>query len=498
MGIIQKDALRTTLISYAGIGLGYLNKGILFLIILSTDQIGLVSILITVGTLFAYLAGFGTAFTTLKFLPYFKDESQKHFGFLSFIFRIVLLGIVLTTASFILFRPWIENQYIEKSAQFVEYYYWVVPIGIGYVYYLLFEAYLRSFFKNILSVFAYEIILRLFVTLSLVLYAFKIINFDWFVKVNSLIYLIPPFILMCYLYKQGELNLHSRNIQISKRFKKLMVQFSLYNYLNAFGVTLVISLDVMMIAQMVGLEATGVYSTVIFIASALLVPHRSLIRISSPLVAEYWKQRDMDAMNDLYKKSGSIFLLVGLASFIIIWLNIDLLFSFLKPEFQPGIWVFFALMMGRFFEMFFGLTGIIFTTSKMFKYDIYYTIVFVCLVYALNVQFIPKWGIVGAAISTAIAFAAYNLGRYFFIYKKYKLNPFEKNQFIIIALAVVCLLVGEFVGSLFDSLWIRAIVVTCIYLITFIFPIYYFKLEEQSINYFKNGIAFAKKKLKRS
>src|SRR5690606_33028226 len=229
MGIIQKDALRTTLISYAGIGLGYLNKGILFLIILSTDQIGLVSILITVGTLFAYLAGFGTAFTTLKFLPYFKDESQKHFGFLSFIFRIVLLGIVLTTASFILFRPWIENQYIEKSAQFVEYYYWVVPIGIGYVYYLLFEAYLRSFFKNILSVFAYEIILRLFVTLSLVLYAFKIINFDWFVKVNSLIYLIPPFILMCYLYKQGELNLHSRNIQISKRFKKLMVQFSLYN-----------------------------------------------------------------------------------------------------------------------------------------------------------------------------------------------------------------------------------------------------------------------------
>src|SRR5690606_8670521 len=157
---------------------------------------------------------------------------------------------------------------------------------------------------------------------------------------------------------------------------------------------------------------------------------------------------------------------------------IDLLFSFLKPEFQPGIWVFFALMMGRFFEMFFGLTGIIFTTSKMFKYDIYYTIVFVCLVYALNVQFIPKWGIVGAAISTAIAFAAYNLGRYFFIYKKYKLNPFEKNQFIIIALAVVCLLVGEFVGSLFDSLWIRAIVVTCIYLITFIFPIYYFKLEE--------------------
>ena len=33
MGLIQKDALRTTLVSYLGIGLGYVNKGVLFLLI---------------------------------------------------------------------------------------------------------------------------------------------------------------------------------------------------------------------------------------------------------------------------------------------------------------------------------------------------------------------------------------------------------------------------------------------------------------------------------
>ena len=75
----------------------------------------------------------------------------------------------------------------------------------------------------------------------------------------------------------------------------------------------------------------------------------------------------MKAMNELYKKSGSVSLLIGLGSFIIVWLNIDLLFSFLDAEFQPGIWVFFFLMMGRLFEMFFGLTGIIFSTSKKYK-----------------------------------------------------------------------------------------------------------------------------------
>ena len=53
MGIVQKDAFRTMLISYGGIVLGYLNKGLLFLLILTTEQIGLVNLIISLGTMFA-------------------------------------------------------------------------------------------------------------------------------------------------------------------------------------------------------------------------------------------------------------------------------------------------------------------------------------------------------------------------------------------------------------------------------------------------------------
>ena len=48
------------MISYVGIGLGFLNKGLLFLLILSTEQIGLVNLLIAVGILFAQLSNFGS------------------------------------------------------------------------------------------------------------------------------------------------------------------------------------------------------------------------------------------------------------------------------------------------------------------------------------------------------------------------------------------------------------------------------------------------------
>lgn len=494
MGIIQKDAFRTTVISYIGILLGYINKGLLFIIILTEEQIGLVSLLITVGTLFAQLSGFGTAFTTLKFLPFFKDSERNHYGFFAFILRMIVWGTIITAVGFILFRPLIENLYRDKSAEFVEYYWWVFPIGIGYVFYLLFEAYLRSFFRNILSVFTYEILLRLGVTVSLMLYWGHKISFDSFVKINSLVYLLPPLILMIYLLQQNEFVISPKNINISQRFQRLMTHFSAYNYVNSLGVVLVISLDVMMIAQMIGLDATGVYATVVFVASALLVPSRSLVRISAPLVSEYWKSRNMAEMDSLYKKTGAVSLFMGLSGFIIIWLNIDLLFSFLKPEFQPGIWVFFTLMIGRFFEMFFGLTGIIFSTSKKYKYDIYFTILLVILVFGLNLVFIPEWGIVGASVSTAIALMGYNIGRFLFIYKSYGLNPFERNQFIVIVLAVVTLLAGEFFGGMSDNLWLRTLIVVPIFFILFIIPVFLFKLEPQTIQYIKKGTLFLKKK----
>lgn len=495
MGIVQKDAFRTTIISYAGILLGYINKGLLFIIILTEEQIGLVSLLITVGTLFAQLSGFGTAFTTLKFLPFFKDSERNHYGFFPFILRMITWGTIITAVGFILFRPFIERLYMDKSAEFVSYYWWVFPIGIGYVFYLLFEAYLRSFYRNLLSVFTYEILLRIGVTISLVLYWNQWISFDSFVKMNSLIYLLPPLILMIYLMQQNEFIVSIRNINISKRFQRLMTQFSAYNYLNSLGVVLVISLDVMMIAQMIGLDATGVYATVIFVASALMVPSRSLIRISAPLVSEYWKSRNLKEMESLYKKTGAVSLFIGLSCFIIIWLNIDLMFSFLKPEFQPGIWVFFTLMMGRFFELFFCLTGIIFSTSKKYKYDIYFTLFLVGAVFGLNLLFIPKWGIVGASVSTAIALMVYNIGRFLFIYKAYGLNPFEKNQFIVIGLAVMTLLAGEYFGGMTDDLWMRSLIVTPVFLLLFVLPVFLFRLEPQTVQYVKNGSAFLRRKV---
>lgn len=495
MSLVQKDAFRTMIISYIGIVIGYLNKGLLFLLIFSTEEIGLINLILSVGFLFAQLANLGTVYTTWRFLPFFKNSETKHNGFLSMIFGVVLVGIALCIIGSVLFRAQIEEMYMERSSMFVDYYIWVLPIGISYALYMVLDAYLRGFYKNIVSVIALDLVLRVAVMILLFLVWLNIITFNSFVIMHSLVYFILPIMLITYLAHIKELNFSVSSIRIPKRFRKILLQFTLFNYVNTLGAVLVNSLDVMMIAYFIGLDATGVYATVVFLTSAVQVPFRSITRVSSPLIADYWKHRQMDEMKELYRDVSSVSLVIGLSAFLWIWLNIDFLFSFLRPEFQAGIWVFFFLMMGRLLDMFFGLNGAIFTTSKKYKYDIYFTLLLIVGVYSLNLALIPIWGIAGAAISTAIALIVYNIGRILFVWYAYKIHPFHKNQFIIIGIGIVTLFVGEFIGAYFINKWMRLVFETILFGTVFILPIYILELEPKTVNYIKKGSQFVMSKL---
>ena len=103
MGIIQRDAFRTMIISYLGLVLGYLNKGVLFVIVLSTDEIGLINLLISIGLLFAQFASLGVVNTTWKFFPYFRNEERNNYGFLKLVVVIALIGSVLAAFMAVVF-----------------------------------------------------------------------------------------------------------------------------------------------------------------------------------------------------------------------------------------------------------------------------------------------------------------------------------------------------------------------------------------------------------
>ena len=497
MGFIQKDALRSMIITYFGLLLGYLNKGILFVLILSTEEIGLINLILSVGLFFAQLSNLGAINAIAKFLPFFRDDSAKKQSFLKLNIIFVFAGILLFSILVVLLQGQIIKFYSTKSALFVDYYFWIIPIGIANVFFLVFEAYLRSLFKNILSVFLYEFLLRIIITILLVLLAFKYINFNQFFIIHAFVYFIPSLILFIYLYKLNELKFNKSNLNISKKFKKIILSFSMFSYSNTIGVLLVMTMDAMMIAYYLGLKETGVYTTIIYLTSALQIPYKSLMRVSTPLIPQYWKEKSMEKMSQLYQKVSSISLIVGLFMFLLIWTSRAELFSFLPSEYLLGIWVFLFLMIGRIIDMYFGLNGWIFVTSKKYKYDIFFTFILLFLVFILNVFLIPRYGIIGAAISTGFALIVYNFARMLFVFFVYKIHPFHWNQLKIACLFGLILLATEFVSKIFVNRYLEIGLNFYFVSIVFLGAIFFFDLEPEINSYLKKGKIYLQSKFKK-
>jgi O-antigen/teichoic acid export membrane protein len=240
-----------------------------------------------------------------------------------------------------------------------------------------------------------------------------------------------------------------------------------------------------MIASFIGLTATGVYTNIIYLTSAIQVPYRSVVRVSSPLIAKYWKEKNIPEMQKLYQKVSSLGMLIGTFSFSIIWINRIELFSFLPPEYQAGILVFLFLMIGRMVDMVGGLNGTIFSTSRKYRYDLLFSIFLSFTVFGLNYLLIPTYGIVGAAVSTGFAYVIYNIGRIWYIYYSFQIHPFTKQLWYLLSLFTGLILINELVFMQLDwpSQLISISVKTIFFMLGFILPVYIFRLEPESIAY---------------
>ena len=501
MGIVQKDAMRVSLISYIGILLGYVNRVYLFLLFLSEEQIGFIGLLFSTGVLFASFANLGTVNISWKFFPFLRNPEKNHFGFLSMIIFIALIGILVYGLLFILLKGTFEYYFIEKSKLFMDYYYWVLPTGIGIVLFNVLESYLKALFKNVFAVFVRDFLSRIVVLIAIIAFAYKQITFDTFVIIFCLTQIIPALLLVAYLIKLKEWHFSIKSITVPIRFRKIIVNYSLYSYFNSLVTVLVVSIDLFMISSYLGLIYTGVYTIILYLIRALMVPYISMKRISAPLISEYWKERDMKKLGELYTKFSSIGLFIALFGFLGVWVNRIDLFSWLAekgPEYYEGINVFLFLMISRISDMYMGLNDVILITSKKYRFDIIFTIALLIMVIILNQILIPQMGIAGAALATAIGILGYNISKMIFVAINFKLHPFKKTQFAVILLFAIVLLGFEYFPMDLGNIWLNMITRSILVVSLFCVPIYLLKLEPEIVDYVNKVLTTVRTKLKKN
>ena len=139
MGIIAKQSIQGTIVTYLGVAVGFVTTFFVLTRFLSAEEIGLARVLIDASTLFIGLAQLGTSSSIIRFYPHFRnteqgDKSQDEHGFFFWTLAVPLVGFAIFTSIYCACYTPLSQWFGEKSPLFVEYYYMVLPMAFFMLY----------------------------------------------------------------------------------------------------------------------------------------------------------------------------------------------------------------------------------------------------------------------------------------------------------------------------------------------------------------------------
>ena len=187
MGIIAKQSIKGTIVTYLGVAVGFVTTFFVITRFLSAEDIGLVRVMIDAATLFIGLAQLGTSASILRFYPYFAEPSEvrgqqpEEHGFFFWTIVVPMVGFLLVALLFMVCYAPLSEWFGEKSPQFVNYYYLVLPLAFFMLYQTVFETNANVRMRIVFPRAVRELLTRVGLLAVYLLYAFDIVTTDGFV-----------------------------------------------------------------------------------------------------------------------------------------------------------------------------------------------------------------------------------------------------------------------------------------------------------------------------
>jgi O-antigen/teichoic acid export membrane protein len=466
LGIVQRQGLRNTFISYVGLGIGFVNTTLVLPRLLAPAQLGLTSVLVSLATMGALVSALGFTNTTLRYFPYFRNKENGHSGFLA-----LLLGLPLALFSVValvlwLGRPLVLRWYAHDAALLGPHYSVMLGLALCILLYNLLEAYTKSLFHTSFSSFLTDILQRLLIVSAAVLYGSGYLSFEGFVLAYMGSYAAIAALLLGYLAAIGELHLRPTRAVLQVRPMGELLRFGSFALLGNISGTLLVTIDSLMLGSHSFADA-GIYTIALNISTALAVPFRALYKTAYPLIAEYWKEGASDKLLDFYRRSTRLNTALGAYLALGIGLNLPFIYSLIhRPEYAAGTLAVLLLLAGRLTDGITGVNGIIVVTSPRYRYDLLFNLGLSVLIIGLNALLIPRLGLLGAAVSNAVALASINLARTWFVWRSFGWQPFDQRIIYILGLAGGAALVAWLLPTtpnIWLTLLLRGGVLTVIY-----------------------------------
>lgn len=465
MGIIAKQSIRGTIVTYLGIAVGVVTTFIVLTRFLTAEEIGLARVLIDAATLFIGLAQLGTNSSIIRFYPYFQSADKKDdHGFFFWALVIPFIGFIIFAIIYWACSVPLGAWFGEKSPLFVEYYYLVLPLAFFMLYQTISESTCNVLMHIVVPRAVRELVVRVGLLVIYLLYAFRVLSLDGLVIGLCINYAVAAFINLCYFFTLKPINLRP-DWQFLKANKALVNKYLVYtSFLITSAVTTILAptLSSFFVTAKMGLESTGIFAIATYMAVMVSVPYRSVTAIASPQLARAIKEQNMDECSRLVQQVTRNLLLIGGFILLCIWFNIDLIFQILPNGSTYATAKYVVLILGV-SQLVLATFSICFTAlnySRYYAFSLLLSLILTVCAIMLNQYLIPLMEMEGAALSNLLSYVIYYILIICTVVCICKIHVTDKRWWYICLLLVVLFICNHLWQSYLpiDNIWIDSFV----------------------------------------
>jgi O-antigen/teichoic acid export membrane protein len=459
MGLVVRQSIFSTIISYCGVIVGYVNVLYLFPKFLDPDQVGLLRTIQDAAILFSPFAQFGLAYSLIRYYPQLVKDKKSQGGFIALMLLMALGAFVIFLVVFKVFEAPILGYFNENAAAIFQY----VPIVLWLTFILLItailESYSRSLLKTIFPNLMREVAIRLLLTVLVTAYFLGWLSFDGFIISTVIAYMITLIALVLYLASSKDFSLNMNFSFIPREKKKELVLYSFLSFTGSASLMIIGKIDSIMIAALMGFRYVAVYTTAFYMASVIEIPKKALTSVAMPLIAQAFEKNDIKHIATIYRKTSLNQFIVGALLLIGVVINLDNVYDLMprKDIYEAGRWVVIFVGLGKLADMLFGPSSEIVVLSKYFWFNIILIVILAGSIIVANNLLIPRYGIEGAAMSVAFAVTLFNAVKFVFVWTTLKIQPFDAATLIVLVIGAAT--VGlNYLLPVFDNLFVDLIV----------------------------------------
>ena len=441
MGVIAKQSIRGTIVTYLGIAVGVVTTFFVLTRFLTTEEIGLARVLIDAATLFIGLAQLGTNASIIRFYPYFKEkDSHEDHGFFFWALVVPFIGFLIFAVVYWACRVPLGEWFGEKSPLFVNYYYFVLPLAFFMLYQTICESTCNVLMHIVVPRAVRELIVRVGLLAIYLLYAFGILSLDGLVISICLNYAIAALINLAYFFSLQRISLRPdwSFLRTNKDLVRRYLTYTGFLIISALTSVLAPTLSTFFVTAKMGLDSTGIFAIATYMAALVSVPNRSVAAIASPQLARAIKEQNREECSHLIGQVTRNMLLIGGFILLTIWINIDLIFHILPngTTFAQAKNVVLILGVSQLVLATFSICLSALNYSRFYAFSLLLSLILTVSALLFNNYLIPRYGMDGAAMSNLLAYGIYILLAVLTIVPLGRIRVTDRRWWAILALII--------------------------------------------------------------